>query len=115
MVVDGKNIYPLQHRQPVIIGVDSTHPQIVVTNGFHISPPLELEYDEPSYYEFVVECRITDLQLAGGAFCMIFCYLLGFRTGFIFFKALSFLPIALLLFYYYWRRNNFIRLHPVRH
>jgi hypothetical protein len=114
VVINNKDIYPLQNDQPVIIPVDINYPRIVVTDGFHFTKPLELVYEEPSYYRFNVACAINDLQLLGGAFFLVLFYLLGFLTGLFFLKLVSFVPIILFLFVYYINRKEFIRIIPVR-
>jgi hypothetical protein len=114
VIINNKEIYPLLNNQPVVIPVDLNYPRIVVTDGFHFTKPLELVYEEPSYYRFNVSCAITDLQLLGGAFFLVLFYLLGFLTGFFFLKLVSFVPILLFLFFYYINRKEFIRIIPVR-
>ncbi len=113
VIVNNENIYSLNNDQPVVIPVDINYPRLVVTDGFHYSRPLELIYDEPSYYRLDVSCAINDLQLLGGAFFLVLFYLLGFATGVWIFKMLSFVPILLFLFYYYVNRKQFIQLKPV--
>ena len=114
VIVNGTAIYPLVNDKPVVIPLDFNYPKLVITDGFHFSKPMELVYEEPSYYRFNVECVINDLQLMGGVFFLILFYLLGFMTGFFFLKLISFVPIVLFLFYYYVKRKQFIKLTPVR-
>lgn len=114
VVVDGKAIYPLLSNAPVIIPVYADHPKLVITDGFHFTRPIELTYTEPSYYNFNVECAIGDLQLLGGAFVMIFFYLMGFLTGWMALKVISFFPIIFFLFYYYVNRKEFIQVTSVK-
>ena len=109
-IVDNKQIYPLYNDQPVIIEVQDNHTKIVVSDGFHFTKPIELNYSQPSFYYFKVVSPVNDLQLLGGAFVMIFFYLLGFVTGFLLIKLISFIPIFLLLAIYYFNRKSFIQL-----
>jgi hypothetical protein len=111
-VVNGKAIYPLLNSKPVVIALSDDHPEIVVTDGFHITRPLELSFREPSYYNFKVVCAISDLQLLGGFFLLALFYLSGFYTGILLLKLLSFLPVLLFLILYYLNRKDFIRLVP---
>ena len=115
VIVNDKEIYSLLNDQPVIIAVDINYPKIVITDGFHFTKPLELVYEEPSYYRFNVTCAISDLQLLGGAFFLAVFYLLGFLTGVFILKLASFTPIILFLFFYYINRKEFIRITPVRY
>lgn len=110
MIVNNKEIYPLNNTEPVIIEVKDNHPRIVVTDGFHFTKPIELTYKQPSYYHFKVVCSIDDMQLLGNAFVLIVFYLLGFFTGVFVLKLLSLLPILYLLFAYYIDRNSFIQI-----
>ena len=110
VVVNGKAIFPLMNNEPVVIALTDDHPNIVVTDGFHITKPLGLNFKEPSYYHFKVACAISDEQLLGGFFVLALLYLLGFVTGLFILKILSFTPILLFLFWYYIKRKNFLRL-----
>lgn len=114
VIVNNKDIYPLLNDQPVVIPVDINYPKLVVTDGFHFSKPMELVYEEPSFYKFDVSCVINDLQLMGGAFFLVLFYLTGFATGTFILKAMSFIPVLLFIFFYYINRKRFIRLIPVR-
>jgi len=110
VIVDAKQIFLLQNDQPVLIEVPDNHTRIVVSDGFHFTKPLELNYTGPACYYFKVVSPVNDLQLLGGTFVMIFFYLLGFITGLLFIKLISFIPILLLLIIYYFNRKSFIQL-----
>ena len=110
MIVNNKEIYPLTNEAPVIIEVYDKHPRIVVTDGFHFTKPIDLHYTQPSYYHFKVVCAVDDMQLLGNIFVLIVFYLLGFFTGNLILKLLSFLPIFYLLFAYYIDRKSFIQI-----
>jgi len=110
VIVNNREIYPLLTDEPVIIEVYDNHPKVVVTDGFHFTKPINLDYKEPSYYHFKVVCSIDDLQLLGNVFVLIVFYLLGFYTGSFALKALSFLPIFYLLFAYYIDKKSFIQI-----
>ena len=110
MIVNNKEIYPLTNEDPVVIQVFDKHPRIVVTDGFHFTKPIVLNYKQPSYYHFKVVCSIDDMQLLGSIIVLIVFYLLGFFTGNLILKLLSFLPIFYLLFAYYIDRKSFIQI-----
>lgn len=114
IIVNNKEIYPLLTDKPVVIPVEHNFPKIVATDGFHYTKPLELKYEEPSYYRFKVSCAIDDLQLLGGSFLLILFYLLGFLTGFFILKAMSFIPIIWFVILYYIRRKEFIKIVPAK-
>lgn len=110
VIVNNKEIYPLQTTEPVVIPVEKDNPRIVITDGFHFTKPLELNFKRPAYFNFDVVCAIDDLQLLAGSLILATLYMLGFLTGFFFLKLLSFGPIVWVLIYYYFNRKNFIRL-----
>jgi len=110
VIVNNKEIYPLTNEDPVVIQVFDKHPRIVVTDGFHFTKPIDLNYKQPSYYHFKVVCSIDDMQLLGSIIVLIVFYLLGFFTGNLILKLLSFLPIFYLLFAYYIDRKSFIQI-----
>ena len=110
MIVNNKEIYPLTNEDPVVIEVYDKHPRIVVTDGFHFTKPIDLNYKQPSYYHFKVVCSIDDMQLLGSIIVLTVFYLLGFFTGNLILKLLSFLPIFYLLFAYYIDRKSFIQI-----
>ena len=110
VIVNNKEIYPLTNDDPVVIEVYDKHPRIVITDGFHFTKPIDLNYTQPSYYHFKVVCSIDDMQLLGTIFVLIVFYLLGFFTGSFVLKLLSFLPIFYLLFAYYIDRKSFIQI-----
>jgi hypothetical protein len=108
--VNNKEIYQLESNKPVIIEIKENYPKVVVTDGFHFTKPVELIYQEPSYYNFQVACIIDDLQLAGGSIFLVLFYLLGFFTGIFIFKALSFIPLICFLLVFYFNRRTFIKI-----
>jgi hypothetical protein len=110
VIVNNKEIYPLTNEDPVVIEVYDKHPRIVVTDGFHFTKPIDLNYKQPSYYHFKVVCSIDDMQLLGSIIVLIVLYLLGFFTGNLILKLFSFLPIFYLLFAYYIDRKSFIQI-----
>ena len=110
VVVNNKEIYPLQTTEPVVIPLEKDNPRIVITDGFHFTKPLELNFKRPAYFNFDVVCAIDDLQLLAGSLILAILYMLGFLTGFFLLKLLSFTPIVWVLIYYYFNRKNFIRI-----
>ncbi|HQW44097.1 MAG: hypothetical protein IPF69_09985 [Chitinophagaceae bacterium] len=112
-IVNGREIYPLLNTRPVVIPVLENNPRIVITDGYHITPPLKLVYKEMHTYCFNVVCAISDRQLLTGAIILSLLYISGLYTGFLVFKVFSFMPLIYLLFFYYLNRKEFIKLVPV--
>ena len=113
-VINNRDIYPLANTEPVVIPIEKDYPQLVITNGFHFTKPIELEFKKPAYFNFHVVCAIDDMQLLGGSLLLAILYLLGFATGLFLVKLVSFAPVLWFLFYYYINRRNFIRLVRAR-
>ncbi|MEO7983636.1 MAG: hypothetical protein ABI688_06120 [Bacteroidota bacterium] len=101
------------NTKPVVIPVMENNPRIVITDGYHITTPVKLVYQELPAYCFKVSCAITDIQLLIGFVVLAGLYLAGLYTGLLVLKYLSFLPLMYLLMFYYLNRKEFIRLIPV--
>ena len=112
-VVNGRQIYPLLNTKPVVIPVEENNPRIVITDGYHITRPLKLVYNDLTIYCFKVACAISDMQLLGGFIVLAVLYLAGLFTGIMAIKIVSFLPLLYLLVFYYVNKKEFIRLVPV--
>jgi hypothetical protein len=112
-VVNGKEIYPLLNTKPVVIPVPENNPKIVVTDGYHITKPLKLVYQDMPVCCFKVSCAINDLQLLMAFLLLAILYLTGMFTGIMPVKIFSFLPLIYLLMFYYLNRKEFLRLIPV--
>ena len=112
-VVNGKEIYPLLNTKPVVIPVPENNPKIVVTDGYHITKPLKLVYNDLHIYCFKVSCAISDGQLLAGFLVLSILYLTGMFTGIGPIKVISFLPLFYLVLFYYLNRKDFIKLVPV--
>jgi len=112
-VVDGKDIYPLENNKKVLIHVDHNSPVVVVTDGFHISRPLELVYHHLHTYYFRVECGMDDGQLIAGLALTSLFFLAGIFTRWWIFGLLSMAPILYILFLYYIKRKDFLSLRAM--
>jgi hypothetical protein len=112
-VVNGKEIYQLLNTKPVVIPVPENNPKIVVTDGYHITKPLKLVYNDLPVYCFKVACAISDWQLLAGFLVLAVLYLTGMFTGIMPIKVFSFLPVIYLLLFYYLNRKEFLKLVPV--
>lgn len=112
-MVNGREIYPLADTRPVVIPVQENNPRIVLTDGYHITTPLKLVYNDVHTYCFKVVCALSDTQLYVGFAVLAVLYLSGFYTGILAFKVFSFIPVLYLLMFYYLNRKDFFRLIPV--
>jgi hypothetical protein len=84
--------------------------RMVITDGYHITTPMELVYTVRPVRYFTVECAVEDGQLLFGFLMTAILYGMGFTSGLIFLQLLSTIPILYLLFIYYINRKEFIRI-----
>ena len=87
--------------------------KLVVTDGFHITNPVNVTYSRDYARYFTIVCVIEDAQLIVGFIMTLVLYAMGLTSGIIFLQLLSLVPIFYFLFLYYIRRNKFIRIQPV--
>ncbi len=87
--------------------------RVVVTDGYHITQPLELGYTAKQPIFFKIACVIEDDQLLVGMIMMALIYAMGFTSGMVFLQLLSMAPVVYFLFLYYINRKEFIRILPV--
>lgn len=97
----------------MLVELDDEHPKIVLTDGFHYSAPLQLNFDGPGYFSFEVVTPVSDWRLFKGGVVLSFLYLWAILSGFLLLKIASFIPIIVLLIYYYLNRKNFLKLKQV--
>lgn len=85
--------------------------RVVVTDGFHITQPLELKCQRQVTY-IKIGCAINNDVLVGGAIFMLMFYAMGSSAGVWALQLFSLLPIFALLFLYYIKRKEFIQVQP---
>jgi hypothetical protein len=113
VVVNGHYIYALVRNKPVVIDMPTNPTKLVVTDGFHITTPLNVTYSRNYTRYFTIVCVIEDAQLIVGVILILLLYAMGFTSGIIFLQLLSIVPILYFLFIYYINRKEFIRIQPV--
>jgi hypothetical protein len=113
VVVNGHSIYPLVRNKPVVIDMPTNPTKLVVTDGFHITSPLNVTYAKNYARYFTIVCIIEDAQLIIGFILTLILYAMGLTSGIIFLRLLSVAPIFYFLFLYYIKRKEFIRIQPV--
>lgn len=107
------HIYPLKKGKPVVVTVPTSPARLVVTDGFHITAPVQITYTPQRTRYFTIACVVENDVLIGGAVLMLLLFFMGLSSGFVLLLLLSLLPIAYLLFLYYIKRREFIRISPV--
>lgn len=112
IVVNGHYIYSLVKNKPIVIDMPTNPSKLVVTDGFHITPPIELSYSPKQTYFFKIVCVIEDDQLLVGMIMILLLYAMGATSGTVILQFLSILPVFYFLFLYYINRKEFIQLRP---
>lgn len=112
-MVNGHNIYSLVRNKPIVIDMPTNPTKLVVTDGYHITDPLNVTYSRNYTRYFTIVCVIEDAQLIIGFILTLVLYAMGFTSGILFLQLLSTAPVFYFLFLYYIRRREFIRIQPV--
>ena len=109
VIVNGKYIHSLKGTRPIVIDMPTNPTRFVVSDGFHITQPFDLNYGQKSTSFLHISCKIEDGQILAGLALVILLYAMGATSGYTFLQALSLMPIGYFLYLYYGRRNKFIR------
>lgn len=112
VVVNGNYIYSLTRNKPVVIDMPTNPSKLVVTDGFHITNPIELTYSPKHARFFRIACAIEDDQLLVGLIIIGLLYAMGATSGMVLLQILSVLPLFYFIFLYYINRKEFITLRP---
>src|SRR5688500_2259742 len=107
VVVNDRLIYPLAKEQPVLIPLERSGSRIVATDGYHITPPLDVPFQQVACFQVV--CAIDNNRLIAGGVILVLFYLVGLTSGIWVLRLLSFLPIFYFLYRYYVDRRAFIQ------
>ena len=100
-------------NKPVVIDMPTNPTKLVVTDGFHITSPMNVTYSQKYTRYFTIVCVIEDAQLIFGFLIILILYAMGLTSGILFLKILSMVPVFYFLFLYYINRKQFIRIQPV--
>ena len=106
------HIYTLRKGKPVVVTMPTNPAKIVVTDGFHITTPVQIKYTPQCKHFYTIACIIENDVLVGGAIFMLLLFFMGLSSGFIFLLLLSVAPVFYLLFLYYIKRKEFIQIKP---
>ena len=104
------HIYNLRKGKPIIVTMPTNPSRIVVTDGFHITSPLQITYTPQRTHYFTIACIIENDVLVGGAIFMTLLFFMGLTSGVIVLQLLSMSPVFYLLFLYYIKRKEFIQI-----
>jgi hypothetical protein len=99
-------------NKPIVIDMPTNPSKLVVTDGFHITKPIELTYSPRHTRFFKIVCVIEDDQLIVGLIIIGLLYAMGSTSGIILLQLLSMAPVFYFLFLYYINRKDFIQLRP---
>ena len=110
LVVNGMHIYSLQKGRPIVVTMPTNPARIVVTDGYHITGPVQITYSPQQKHYFTIACVIENDVLVGGGIFMTLLFFMGLSSGLLFLQILSMAPIFYLLFLYYIKRKEFIQI-----
>ena len=110
VIVNGKDIYTLIPKKPVLISLANSNAKLVATDGFHYTKTVELTFPFPQTYRVKVECAIDNNLLITGVVLLVIFALVGLVSDLALFRLLSFVPILYFLFLYYINRREFIKI-----
>ena len=106
------HIYALRKGKPIVVTMPTNPSRIVVTDGFHITAPVQISYSPQRKHFYTIACIVENDVLVGGALFMTLLFFMGLSSGFLVLLVLSAAPILVLLFLYYIKRKEFIRIRP---
>lgn len=104
------HIYSLQKGQPIVVTMPTNPSRIVVTDGYHITGPVQITYSPQRKHYFTIACVVENDVLVGGVISMTLVFFMGLSSGLLFLQLLSVTPILCLLFFYYIKRKKFIQI-----
>src|SRR6476646_9650945 len=107
------HIYPLKKGKPILVTMPTNPARIVVTDGFHITAPVQIAYTPQRTHYLAIACVVENDVLIGGAVFMTLLFFMWLSSGLVVLWLLSVLPIFCVLFFYYIKRKEFIRIRPV--
>lgn len=113
VVINDQLIYPLYLRQPIGLTFQTLQLNIVVTNGFHITPRLQVPYQPGKLYRLQVGCAIDDPLLLSGLLATALLYIIAFFSGWLLPSILCFIPMLMGLYRFYFQKARFLKVRIV--
>ena len=113
LVVNGTNIYNLRCNKPVVIHLPENPSKIVLTDGYHITPPVDIPYIKKERHYYVVACAIENDALIGTFISMLLLFSMGLSSGAFILIFIGMAPLVYILYLYYLKREEFFRLKPI--
>lgn len=110
VIANGNQIYQLDKGRSVVIPVQANYPSLVVTDGYHFTKPVRLNYNKVNVQYLTVACVIDDDRLIAGLILTALFYGVGLTSGILLVQVLSFLPILYFLYLFYVNRRQFLKL-----
>jgi hypothetical protein len=107
------NIYSLRQNKPVVVHLPENPSKVVVTDGFHITPPVKISHLKKERHYYIVACAIENDALIGCGIFMLLLFSMGASSDTLLLEILSLFPIAYILYLYYINRKEFIKIRPI--
>ena len=71
------HIYTLRKGKPLVVTMPTNPAKIVVTDGFHITTPVQIKYTPQRKHFYTIACIIENDVLVGGAIFMLLLFFYG--------------------------------------
>jgi hypothetical protein len=113
LVVNDMNIYSLRQNKPVVVHLPENPSKVVVTDGYHITPPVKIPHLKKERHYYIVACAIENDALIGCGICMLLLFSMGASSDTLVLEILSLFPIAYILYLYYINRKEFIKIRAI--
>ncbi|OLY92852.1 hypothetical protein SAMN05444008_11934 [Cnuella takakiae] len=108
VVINERSIYPLLQQEALYIPSHQQVLTLVVTDGFHITPRLEVPLPAGKVCRLYVGCRIDNEQLLIGLLSTILFYCTALFSGWLWARVITLMPLLYGLYQYYFRRSQFL-------
>lgn len=106
------HLYLLMKNKPIVVTMPTNPSRIVVTDGFHITGPVEVRFSDTRIHYFKIGCAVEDDQLFVGLVLTVLLFAMGATSGILLLQILGLLPVCYVLFRYYISRREFIWIKP---
>lgn len=113
VVVNGMQIFPLEKSKPIVVPLKINRAQIVISDGFHYTHPINVVCPKSGIYKLHVYCTMEDEQLIIGLLLLILFYSAGITSDILLIKLLSFAPLLTFLYLYYIKRRDYLKVKTV--
>lgn len=109
VVINDQIIYPLYPRRPVVARIHAATLTLVATDGYHITPKLQVPFQPGKVQYLRISCVIDDPVLLAGLLVTSLLYIIAFFSGWLLPSVLCFVPLLLGLYRFYIQKQLFLQ------